>query len=350
MKQPEAASPKPSVLKRPLDDTVPTQVQYNRLYTLAKRIHDVRPWEDLDEDQVLAVERNADETDFISVMGALGSHFAVAVYPSLVTLLRIMQIDPEPTRSSADLLFELPQLQLVFGSKTALLPGEREAIAASGVTFKNGKWPSAQSYVPGYFPWKVGGQEIETFCVTLEQFVAKLDEGGDIPTAFKYDDAFCTRTFRDDVWREEIRRHKPKVSSVPIDLPADLIETVMALPVGRGCIEMDCIPVYAPVGARGARPTCMRHLVMADRTTKMIICMNVLQPEAGHAWTFMIALVGFLEQLAARGYRPESLAIGSQIAKAWAEPVCEMLGIRVDPMPCRVLIDYRTGLERFLQR
>ena len=34
MKQPEADSPKPSVIKRPLDDTVPTQEQYNRLWTL----------------------------------------------------------------------------------------------------------------------------------------------------------------------------------------------------------------------------------------------------------------------------------------------------------------------------
>jgi hypothetical protein len=123
---------------------------------LAKRVFDAAPWDELEESQVIAVERNAEDTDFISVMGALGTHFAIAVYPSLVCLDRFMTIDELPQHEAGDLFFELPQHQLVFGSKADLFPGERETIEASGIRFKNGKWPSAQAFVPGYFPWKAG--------------------------------------------------------------------------------------------------------------------------------------------------------------------------------------------------
>ena len=84
-KTPSPQTPAPPLLK-PLDDTPPPPEQYARFYALAKRILDEAPWEYLEESQVVAVERNAAETDFVSVMGALGTHFAVAVYPSLVCL------------------------------------------------------------------------------------------------------------------------------------------------------------------------------------------------------------------------------------------------------------------------
>jgi hypothetical protein len=98
------------ILGKPLDNTPPTQEQYNRFYALAKRIFEAAPWEYLEECQVLAVERNADETDFVSVMGAIQQHYAVAVYPSLVCLDRVMSISECSGQEARDIMFDIPQM------------------------------------------------------------------------------------------------------------------------------------------------------------------------------------------------------------------------------------------------
>ena len=248
--KPHTPSPQLSAppLLKPLDDTTPSPEQYARFYTLAKRILDEAPWEYLEETQVVAVERNAAETDFVSVMGALGTHFSVAVYPSLVGLDYFMTLDELPQRESSDLFFELPQHQLVFGSKSDLFPGEREAIAASGLRFKNGKWPSIQAFVPGYYPWKAGAKGLEALCVTLEQLLAVLDDTAEIPFADGMHEPFLTRFQKGGAWHTEMRTHEPKIFQQAIHLPHDLLAAVQALPVRVMCMEIDCFPMMTRIG------------------------------------------------------------------------------------------------------
>lgn len=336
--------------QRPLDDASPSQEQYNRFYALAKRLADDRPWEYLEETQVLAVERDPDETDFVSVMGALGSHFAVAVYPSLLTLNEFMRIDECVGYEAQDLFSEVFQTQVVFGSKTRLFPGEREAILASGQVFKNGKWPSVHVYVPGYFPWKVGAVGIETLCVTLEQLLVKLEGGGLIPVARDLHASFCTRSLRDGVWTECQRKHTHKAMPQPIALPPGLVENVCALPKRQASFEVDCFPMETPVGPRGQRAQNPRQLVVVERSSGVAIAFQMLVAEEGRPWFCGRAVAPFLQQLVKIGYRPASVAFAGGFSRSWGEPLCKMLDIRVDGGPCRAFLSYRKRLEGFFRR
>ena len=343
---PVPQTPAPPLIK-PLDDAPPSPEQYARFYALAKRILDVAPWEYLDESQIVAVERSAAETDFVSVMGALGTHFAVAVYPSLVGLDYFMTLDELPQQEAGDLFFELPQHQLVFGRKAELFPGERETIAASGLRFKNGKWPSAQAFVPGYFPWKAGAKGLDILCVTLEQLLAVLDDTDEIPFAHDMRDPFLTRLPKDGVWHTEMRAHEPKIFQQAIHLPQDLLATVQALPVKVMCMEIDCFPMMTGIGKKEERKICPRQLMMVDRASGFVFPSEIICPEEGKTWAFAIAIPTLLRQFAKLGFRPATAAFARTITEEWGEQLCKLLGIRFDRSPCDALLDCRADMERF---
>ena len=346
---PVPQTPAPPLLK-PLDDAPPTAEQYARFYALAKRIFDKAPWEYLEESQVVAVERNAAETDFVSVMGALGTHFAVAVYPSLVGLDYFMTLDELPQHEAGDLFFELPQHQLVFGSKAELFPGERETIAASGLRFKNGKWPSVQAFVPGYYPWKAGANGLDALCVTLEQLLAVLDDAAEITFAHDMRDPFLTRLQKDGAWHTEMLTHEPKIFQQAIKLPQDLLAAVLALPVQVMCMEIDCFPMMTRIGKKGERNVCPRHLMMVDRASQFVFPSDIISPEEGKSWAFATAIPAILRQFVKLGFRPATAAFAREITEAWGEQLCKLLGIRLDRSPCDALLDCRADMERFFDQ
>lgn len=54
---------------------------WSRLYQAAIRVKELAPWEWMQETDVFAVQRSGtDELGFVSVIGLLGEHYAVAVY------------------------------------------------------------------------------------------------------------------------------------------------------------------------------------------------------------------------------------------------------------------------------
>lgn len=346
---PVSQTPAPP-LHKPLDDTPPTAEQYARFYALAKRILDEAPWEYLEESQVVAVERSAAETDFVSVMGSLGTHFAVAVYPSLVGLNFFMTLDELDQTESSDLFLELPQHQLVFGSKSCLFPGERETIAASGFRFKNGKWPSAQAFAPGYYPWKAGADGLGALCVTLEQLLAVLDEMAEPPFYRDMYEPFLTRYQKDGAWHTDERTHEPKIFQHKIDLPLDLLNAVKALPVKVMCMEIDCFPMMSRIGKKGERNVCPRQLMMVDRATYFVFQPDIICPEEGKTWSFAMAVPSILRQFVKLGFRPATAAFAREITEGWGGELCGLLGIRLDRSPCDALRDCRADMERFFLR
>lgn len=59
----------------------PTLEEWKRLYDLMAQVKKLAPWEWMEEDDIFGVQMpRTNEPGFVSVMGMLGEHFAVAVY------------------------------------------------------------------------------------------------------------------------------------------------------------------------------------------------------------------------------------------------------------------------------
>src|SRR5215468_1000343 len=95
----------------------PTSDEWGRLYAAAGRVKEMAPWEWMMEDDIFGVRNpERDEIGFVSVMGAGGEHFAIALYQGAVALYDFLALkesgrDGMADSVGAERVLEIPQIQ-----------------------------------------------------------------------------------------------------------------------------------------------------------------------------------------------------------------------------------------------
>src|SRR5215475_13478923 len=103
-----------------MSEKTPTIEEWGRLYAAAGRVKEMAPWKWMIEDEVFGVRNpERDEVGFVSVMGAGGEHFAVALYQGAVALHGFLALseavaDGPVDGIGAERVLEIPQLQASF--------------------------------------------------------------------------------------------------------------------------------------------------------------------------------------------------------------------------------------------
>ncbi len=136
------------------------------LYRLAFAFKKTKLWKKLSDNQLFAVALAGGETGYCSVMGALGEHIALAVYPGVSGLRSYSMIasgQPPAAGGIHAVEFALSQdcLMCSFENKDALrdyeAAGVRAYCAANGITLRGAHaWPQLLRYRPFHLPWTVG--------------------------------------------------------------------------------------------------------------------------------------------------------------------------------------------------
>jgi len=103
-----------------------------RLIESASRIKRLAPWRWMQEDDVFGVAHpETAEIGFVSVMGALGEHLAVAVYLGASAWARFLALQQAPQGvldEHPELLLEIPQLQASFEDRGELEEWDRRLL------------------------------------------------------------------------------------------------------------------------------------------------------------------------------------------------------------------------------
>lgn len=151
----------------------------SRLCNLAAEIWAAKPWRFMGEAQTVAVlhKRNA-EPDFISVLGALGEHRAIHVYPGLAGYAWFQSVAEAPSDAwrLRLVLTECEALQLAY-------PGSDEITELDMELMRGCRFPPTDSLFhfrsvrPGYLPWYICEQEGQRLAVCLEAFVQMFLSG-----------------------------------------------------------------------------------------------------------------------------------------------------------------------------
>ena len=138
------------------------------LYEVAVRVRALAPWTWMEETDVFGVELpGRGGLPFVSVMGAMGEHYAVVVYPGVAALTALWELhhdkDAEPER-----VLEIPQVQLSFENRDHLEAEDRRIVKQLGLSFRGkNAWPVFRSYRPGFVPWFLDADEVATLRVAL---------------------------------------------------------------------------------------------------------------------------------------------------------------------------------------
>ena len=139
------------------------------LYELASRVCALAPWTWMEEIDIFGVEMPEDSgLIFVSVMGAIGEHYAVAVYPGAAALTAFWALHHDE-HAGPEQVLEIPQVQLSFENRDLVDPEDRRIIKQLGLNFRGkNAWPRFRSYRPGFAPWRIEKNEAAVLDVALK--------------------------------------------------------------------------------------------------------------------------------------------------------------------------------------
>lgn len=321
-----------------MDKNSPTEKEWRELYAVTDRIKEAAPWEGLDETDLFAVENpETGEVGFVSVMGTLGEHYAVAVYLGVEGLYGFWDMQDAGPYLTPEMVLGTPQLQASFEDRNTLHQKDRDVIKKLGLKYRGrNAWPQFQSFGPGLVPWYLTGAEARFLTHALEQtlvVVARLD---DEPALLDTDDdesyLFRVPTSEDGkwVWHDEIRPAPPPGSrEVPLYMDRQALEFLEKLPPTKGTLDLDFFWAPTPVLDEGERPYYPYMLLIIDPDSGMILGNETMiaVPSFEEMWGRMPMKVA--QTLARLQLRPGTIRTPSESVEQFLGPLADYLNIKL---------------------
>lgn len=329
----------------------PTQAEWRQLYALMDRAKEAAPWQWMEETDIFAVQNpETGDLGFVSVMGSLGEHLAVAAYLGEEGLAGFLRIQYAGPYLSPDMVLNVPQLQASFEDRNTLHQKDRDVIKQLGLKYRGKQaWPQFQSYAPGMAPWYVTAVEARFLAHVLEQTLDVAVRLRDDPALLETDEGeylVRTPTKQDGkwVWHDERRPVKlPESRSFSVYYDRQVMAALKQLPATMGRIDVDFFWMPTPVLGEGARPYHPYMLLIVEPASGMIVGNDTMIAEQSldEMWAMMPMKVG--QTLARLRLRPGFIRTTSERVAAYLQPLADELDIELQ------LLDDLSEMENIKQ-
>jgi hypothetical protein len=301
----------------------------------------------MSEDVVFGVQDPAtEELGFVSVMGALGEHFSVAVYLGAKGLYGFWTAhsgDDNPFIPS-EIILETPHLQASFEDRNTLHKDDRDIIKQLGRKFRGrNQWPMFRSYRPGFLPWFVEPWEGRFLTHALEQALDVLGRyQQDVSLLEPPDeDSYLVRVPDQQqgslVWQDQIISvPPPEQATIRLVMDEDLLERFRRTTRGRHELESDLFLLPGGFRDRPGRPYLAYALLTVEAASGLVLGTELLTVETTleDMWG-QVPLVA-LRQMATLDARPRRITVRTLILAQLMQSLADELGFQVelaDPLP-----------------
>lgn len=337
-----------------MKETKPTLEQWRQLHAVAVAVKALAPWDWMNEADLFAVEDPASgQMGYVNVMGAIGEHFAVAVYLGGAGLRGFMAMQHARESDMEELFFAVPQLQASFEGRESLRSEDRDIVKALGLKFRGrNDWPLFRSYRPGYFPWHLSAEEASFLIVALEQVLdvaprfradASLFYGQDVEGLLV---RAASSSAPDAAWVDR-RQAKMDMELEPLAVTIEerMLNKLAALPPGKGSIEIDLFRLPSPVREGNGRPYFIYNLLFVDGESGFVYGFELLRVE-----TTLEAMWAKVPELVTRHLfksktKPRAIMVRPGLMPGMIEPIASYCGIPLKQSKrLRMLDPAREGL------
>jgi len=293
--------------------------RWRHLMTLAALVKALAPWEFMDETQNFAVQLPPPhEVGLVSVMGASGEHFAVALYLGRRAIFDFWALLADENGTEPEVVLEIDQLQLSWEDRALLDHRDRQLLAALGVKPRGAHaWPMLRRYRAGYIPWFVHDDEIDLMITALEHLLimAPRFQTAGAPLTPPPGQRYLLRypaspTLQPADWNERVEGLRCDDWKISLVVDAERMRRVAALPTMEIDVELDVFaaPMMKIDGIEDGvgQPYYPYMLLAADRVQGLIMGFQLVTALDGldHMWSQVpAALADLLVQIACRPAR-----------------------------------------------
>ncbi len=294
-----------------------------RLFELADKLNALKPWSFLFDYEILGVKDPVTgTTGFISFAAADDDDPAMSVYLGERALKKLFDFSDYLDTMSPETILEIPQLNLSFCDHQQLKKQDRGLIKAVGRKYAGKKaWPIFRSFTPGMFPWFLDDAEQKSMIHFLEQAleVTSRPDATDFFRSEQRDrDLVLIREYTNTgdypSWKDSFQHliEMPALE-IPVDLPAELIRGLTAIPACDLILETDFIMTPARIGIRGTRPYASYILVITDHNSGNTIGFKCLDPSNGIEPMHASIPAIMLELLIKAQVHPKEIHVASEV-------------------------------------
>jgi hypothetical protein len=334
----------------------PSLDDWKRLYDLMAQLKDLAPWEWMEEDDIFGIQiPETGELGFISVMGILGEHLAVAVYQGVKGLGGFWQMHSQGPKITPEIALQIPQLQASFEDRDLIAKEDRDVMKQLGLKYRGAKaWPQFRSYRPGCFPWFIEREEAKILIHALEQVLEMAPRFKENPDLLMpaTDQDYLVRVNNNGTWEDSVRQILLRDEKmIELLMNEEALEHLRTLIPGKFILEIDFYMMEEPVQEkRNERPFFPFILMLADHESGMIVGIDMLTPlpSLEEMWYEIPAIV--VEKLA-DGLPPKEIHVKDDMLYILLQPVAEEAGFSLKKQSRLKQIDRaKRELRKFTNR
>jgi hypothetical protein len=309
----------------------PTLEEWKRLYDLMAQVKELAPWNWMEEDDIFGIQiPETGELGFISVMGTLGEHLAVAVYQGVKGLSGFWQMHSKGPKLTPEFALQIPQLQASFEDRDLIAKEDRDVMKQLGLKYRGAKaWPQFRSYRPGCFPWFIEKDEAKTLIYALEQVLEMAPRFKENPNLFMpaTDQDYLVRVNNNGTWEDRVQQVVFREEKIlDLQMNEEALEHLRTLMPGKFILEIDFYMMEEPVQEkRHERPFFPFMLMLADHESGMIVGVDMLTPlpSLEEMWSEIPAII--VEKLA-DDLPPREIHVKDDMLYLLLQPVAEEAG------------------------
>jgi hypothetical protein len=312
-------------------------------YDLADVLFALAPWNWMNEEQLIAIRHpETGRLDHISIMGAMGNHFSLAIYLGAearqrFNLIQSAEYDDRPLSQddTVALILDTPQLQVSFSERGELFKSELAAIKKHGRKYRGNNWPTFRTFSPGHCPIPANPQETAWLCTAIRQVLEvtpALRIGED---TYRYDHGtveILTRECLDGVWQTTWHDDDFSKFTYPQPEPDSfLLEKIRQLP-REIPLEVHFQLVPNPVGKSRETSVFPYLLLVVEPKSHFVLGVSMLSIEGQTYESLLASLPNELLRLCDKhSIRPASIAVASPATHCLLVKTAAALGI-----PCKL--------------
>jgi len=321
-----------------MNDETPSSESWARLYEAMNAVKELAPWQWMEEADLFGVkDPETGEVHYVSIMGNLGEHLAVAAYPGAEGLTGFWLMHEEKLGPNPDALLMIPQLQASFEDRDVLTDRDRRVIKELGLKFRGRQsWPHFRSWRPAHMPWYLEEQEARVLANVLEQVLDVAPRFADSPDLLLTgDDTYLVRTAREvdgkQLWEDRMETAAPSPpDDIVIEIDVKLLAHLQRLPLSKAVIEVGVTMLPSPVQDGGERPYVPLSVLLVDAKSGYILATAMLkpQPSLDAMWGRLAETVA--NKLAAYPTLPGKLKVNDAFLQGLLQPLSKELGLKVE--------------------
>jgi hypothetical protein len=319
----------------------PSLEAWRKGYEALQRVKEFAPWTWMTETDIFGVrDPETDELGFVSVMGMLGEHYAVAVYLGAIGLYGFWGLQHSGPLGSPEQVLETPQLQASLEDRNMLQDEDRETIKQLGLKFRGRQaWPLFRSYRPGYVPWFLEADEARLLTAAMEQLL-------DVAPRLKADKSLLPSTrmarylVRTPVRQGDALAWEDRIVTVPppgpqrldFDINTHHLKRLISLSHSgkRADFEIDFFMFPGPVrDEKGTRPYFPYVLLIVETRSGYVLGSELLRPVPSleAMWSQIPGQV--VKQLHNVGLAPGEIRVRSDLLLQLLQPLTRQLRFRI---------------------